>query len=97
MHSLTSDGRRYQLRVELVDASGKHFYQVDMTVDRNTHPDILIMFHGLSVHIHVIRVHTTKKKQIIENFLFKVLHDQISMNLFNYFILVRKFPHVIDK
>jgi len=42
--------------------------------------------------LHVIRVHTTKKKkQIIENFLFKVLHDQISMNLFNYFILVRKF------
>jgi len=28
MHSLTSDGRRYQLRVELVDASGTHFYQV---------------------------------------------------------------------
>jgi len=63
MHSLTSDGRRYQLRVELVDASGKHFYQVDITVDGNTHHDILIMFQGLSVHIHVIRVHTTKKEK----------------------------------
>ena len=35
--------------------------------------------------------HNKEKKQIIENFLFKVLHDQISMNLFHYFILLRKF------
>jgi len=27
MHSLTSDGRRYQLRVDLVNASGHHLYQ----------------------------------------------------------------------
>ena len=28
MHDLTSDGRRYQLRVDLVAANGTHYYEI---------------------------------------------------------------------